>query len=120
MKINDEICFDPLKIAEKFNSFFSTTASSLVEKLPNCSGKFGKIYEKDYYQKLGVRKDSFAFSLVSEDKVLKYLLKLGANKAIGLDGIHARFIKDSANIVTVPIAHITNLSVITGVVSQCW
>ena len=71
---------------------------------------------KDYYQKLGVRKDSFAFSLVSEDKVLKYLLKLGANKATGLDGIHARTIKDSASIVTVPIAHITNLSVITGVV----
>ena len=71
---------------------------------------------KDYYQKLGVRKESFAFSLVSEKKVLKYFLKLGANKATGLDGIPARFIKDSASIVTVPIAHIINLSAITGVV----
>ena len=51
---------------------------------------------------------------MSEEKVLKYLLKLDANKANGLDGIPARFIKDSASIVTVPIAHIINLSVITG------
>ena len=42
LNINDEICFDLLKVAEKFNSFFSTIASSLVEKRPNCSGKFGK------------------------------------------------------------------------------
>ena len=68
------------------------------------------------HQKLGVRKDYFAFSLVSEEKVLKYLLKISANKATGLDGIPARFIKDSASIVTVPIAQIINLSLITGVV----
>ena len=71
---------------------------------------------KDYYQVLGVRKDSFAFSLVSEEKVLKYYLKLGANKATGLDGNPTRFIKNSASIVTVPIAHIINLSMITSVV----
>ena len=51
---------------------------------------------------------------MSEDNVLKYLLKLGANMATGLDGIPARFIKDSVSIVTVPIAHIINLSMITG------
>ena len=70
----------------------------------------------EYYQKLGAPKNAFSFSLVSEEKVLKYLLKLGANKATGLDGIPSRFIKDSAGIVTVPIAHIINLSIITGVV----
>ena len=70
----------------------------------------GNSYVKDYYLKLRVCKDSFAFSLVSEDKVLKYLLKLRSNKATGLDGIPARFIKDSASIVTEPIARIINLS----------
>ena len=69
---------------------------------------------KDYYQKLRVRKESFAFSLVSEEKVLKYLLKFGANKATGLDVIPARFINNSACIVTVPLARIINLSMITG------
>ena len=70
----------------------------------------------EYYQKLGARKNAFGFSLGSEEKVLKYLFKLGANKATGLVGIPSRFIKGSAGIVTVPIAHVINLSIITGVV----
>ena len=115
LKINDEICFDPLKVAEKFNTFFSTVASSLIEKLPNCSGTFGKSFVREYYQKLGACKNAFGFSLVSEEKVLKYLFKLGANKATGLDGIPSRFIIDSAGIVTVPIALTMNLSIVTGV-----
>ena len=49
--------------------------------------------------------------------LFKYFLKLGANKATGFDGIPARFIKESASIVTVLIAHIINLSMITGVVA---
>ena len=64
LKINDEIYFDPLKVAEKFNSFFSTIASSLVEKLPSCSGKFGKSNAKDYYQKLRVAKILLLFPCV--------------------------------------------------------
>lgn len=43
-------------------------------------------------------------------------LNICANKANGLDGIPARFIQDSASIVTMPIAHLINLSMITGVV----
>ena len=35
-----------------------------------------------------------------------------------MDGIPARFIKDSASFVTVPIVHIINLSMITGIVSD--
>ena len=61
LKINEEIWFDTLKVAEKFNSFFSTIASSLVEKLPNCSGKFGKSYVKDYYLKLKSSQRFFCF-----------------------------------------------------------
>ena len=30
-KIDDDMCFDKLKIAEKFNSFYTTVASKLVE-----------------------------------------------------------------------------------------
>ena len=48
--------------------------------------------------------------------LFRLCLKLGANKATGLVGILARFIKDSTSIVTGPIAHIINLSMITGIV----
>ena len=62
LKINGEICIDPLKVVDKFNLFFSTIASSLHEKLPN-SVKFGKSYVKNYYQTREVRKYFFASGL---------------------------------------------------------
>ena len=72
---------------------------------------------KNYYQKLGACKDSFAFSLVSEEKVLKYLLKITECQQGHWIGQHSsQIIKDSASISTVPIAHIINLSMITCVV----
>ena len=41
LKIDNEMCFDKLKVAEQFNMFFTTVASSLVNKLPQGTGKFG-------------------------------------------------------------------------------
>lgn len=61
LKINDEICFDPLEVADKFNTFFLTVALSLVEKRPSCSGTFEKCFVTEYYQKLGARKMPFLF-----------------------------------------------------------
>ena len=37
-----ERCFDKCVVAEKFNSFYTTVASKLVEKLPKSENKFGK------------------------------------------------------------------------------
>lgn len=36
LNIDDEVCFDKVKVAEKFNSFYTTVAAKLVEKLPKC------------------------------------------------------------------------------------
>ena len=41
LNIEGEICFDKSKVAESFNNFFVTIASSLVNLLPSVSGKFG-------------------------------------------------------------------------------
>ena len=42
LNIEGEICFDKQKVAEQFNSFYTTVASKLVDKLPKSFGKFGK------------------------------------------------------------------------------
>ena len=42
LKIDDELSFDKLKVAEKFNSICTTVASKLVEKLPQSFNKFRK------------------------------------------------------------------------------
>ena len=38
------------------------------------------------------------FSLVSENTVMKYLVNLSANKDSGLDGIPARYVRDSTSV----------------------
>ena len=81
LKINDELSFDKLEVAEKFNSFYTTVALTLVEKLPQSLHKFGKNFVESFYRNKGVFPNSYSFSIVSENKVLKYLNSLGINKA---------------------------------------
>ena len=54
--------------------------------------------------------------MVSENKILKYLNNLSANKATGLDDIPSRFVRDSASVITCPLTHVINLSIIQGIV----
>ena len=44
------------------------------------------------------------------------MLSLNPNKAIGLDGILPRFLRDGANGIVEPISHIVNISIITETV----
>ena len=62
--------------------------------------------------------NSYSFSLVSENKVLGYLKKLGVNKATGLDDISSRFVRDGASIIACPLTHVINLSLIQGIVPE--
>ena len=60
--------------------------------------------------------NSYTFSTVSENKVLKYLNSLGINKTTGLDGIPSSFVRDGDSIIACPLTHVSNLSLIQGVV----
>ena len=58
---------DKLEVANHFNTFFTTIASTLVTKLPPQSGKYGKEHINAYYNNLGVRKDDFKLAKVTTD-----------------------------------------------------
>ena len=58
----------------------------------------------------GVIPNSCSFSIVSENKVLKYLNNLSINKVTGLDGIPARFVRDGASIIACSLTHVISLS----------
>jgi len=68
-----------------------------------------------YFKKVFFR-NSCSLSIVTENNVLKYLNKLSASKATGLDGISSRFVSDGASIICCPLTHVINLSIIQGVV----
>ena len=56
----------------------------------------------------------FSFTPVSKEHVLKMLIGLNSHKATRLDGMPARFIIDSANIICKHLCHIVNLSIQSG------
>ena len=64
---------------------------------------------------MGLR-EKFVISPVSHSFIRKQLLSLNPNKAIGLDGISSRFLRDGVDKITGPINHIVNLSIITETV----
>ena len=54
-----------------FNSFFSTIATQLVNKLPPHSGLYGSDHIQAHYENLGAQKDAFSFNPVRNEEVLK-------------------------------------------------
>ena len=116
LNINGALCFDKFNVVEQFNLFYTTVASNLVEKLPKCISRYRKQFVMSFYAVKGVLSNSYSFSIVTENTVLKHLNKLGINKATGLDGIPSRFVRDSASLIACPLTHVVNLSIIQGVV----
>ena len=116
LKIDGYVCFDRHIDAEKFNHFYITVASKLIEELPKRIDKFGKQFVEKFYRLKGIKPNDYSFSVVSENKILKYLNNLSAKKATGLDGIPARFVRDSASNIVCPMSHVINLSLTQGIV----
>ena len=100
----DKLTFDKKTVANIFNTFFTTVAASLVGKLPNITGGYAGNCVYKYYQDKGAKQNSFKFSPVGEEDILKSLLSLNVSKATGLDGLSARFLKDGANQISSAIA----------------
>ena len=115
INIDNSICFDKVKVATHFNSFFSDIAGNLVDKLPLIIGKYGYDFVKKFYHdKVSMLVRNFSFTPVSKEHVHKMLIGLNSHKATGLDGMPARFIIDSADIICKPLCHIVNLSIQSG------
>ena len=55
--------------------------------------------------------ENFTLSSVNEEHVLNLIMGLNSHKATGLDGLPARFVIDSADIICKPLTHIINLSI---------
>ena len=66
LDINNEKCFDPIKVASEFANYFLTVADNLVKKIPNVLKIFdveSQIF-KDYYKDKGITPKSFKLSQI--------------------------------------------------------
>ena len=109
---------DSFMVSNIFNRFYTSVASQLVAKLPSPSGVYAttsRVFRQFYGRFSGMR-HSFTLSPVSRVFVLKQLRSLDPKKAVGLDNVSPRFLKDAADAIVEPVTHLINLSIITETV----
>ena len=107
--------FDSFHVAQIFNRFYTSVASNLVSKLPSPPGIFGtatKVFKDFYRNKVGSR-PSFVLSPVTSHFIRRQLNSLDPKKAIGLDDLSSRFLRDGTEHIISPVTHIINISIIT-------
>ena len=90
----------------------SPLAGGLQEVLPRATNKFASQSAKNYYAKTSCNISyEFEFSNVSEEDVKKTLISLDTSNAAGLEQIPAKFLRDGAEVLVVPLGNIINLSI---------
>ena len=86
-------------------------ASDLVNKLPLPTDKFGKNKIKDFYKHLNIENNNFSLKPTTYKNVLNLVEKINPNKAVGIDNLGGRFLRDGAKVLAKSITEIFNLSI---------
>ena len=110
----------PFDVASCFNRFYSTVASNLVSALPSPLGLFNtsSYAFRMFYRRFSGSSNSFVLSPVSRGFVLKQLRSLNPHKAIGIDGISPKLLRDGAEALVEPVTHLINMSILTETVPK--
>ena len=118
LNVDGQKCFDSDTVASTFNTFYTSVARKLVDMLPTPSRLFGpdSLLSRQFYQGKGIHEGSFVLTPVSRVFILGQLRSLKPDKSTGLDNIPARFLKDGADMLADPIAHIVNFSIMSEAV----
>lgn len=116
-KLKRSTSFDNSKEkAQSFSEYFATAVTKLKAtcyRLRDLTWKLPKYFP--------VRtKSVFKFQYISVLFVRKELKALNRNKATGLDDLPPGLLKDSANEICKPLAHIINLSIDSSTVPDAW
>ena len=91
---------------------FFNLANDLVQKLPTAPNKFGDKSVEDYYNDMfNFYPKKSTFQTVQTKCISDLLKNCHTNKAAGIDNLCGRFLKDGADILTIPIAQLCNLSI---------
>ena len=108
---NGSLNFEDSSNANTFKKIFENLANDLVLKLPKAPNLYTLGKTLLYYNSLGLSRNSFKFSQISEEDMRKYLINLSPNKASGIDNLSGKFLKDGADGLALPISQLYNLSI---------
>ena len=107
--VNNQTVNDPSKIAEHFNDFFVNIGTSIAQSISASNAK-----PEDFMPNLQniVELDLGNISPIHVCDIIK---SLPAKNSLDCDGISSKLLKKIAIEISVPIAHVFNLSVTNGI-----
>ena len=105
---------DPKHIAEHLNDYFVNVSPTLASQ-SKCSSDFDEVH----CSPTDVN-SNFYFRTIAEADIIKSIQNLKVSKATGLDGIPAKLLKLSCNIIAPSLTYIFNLSITTGIFVDDW
>ena len=95
-----------------FKKLFSNLANDLVHKLPAVAKRFGNKSVEDYYNDMfNLNLKKLTFQTIQTRYISDLIKDWHINKAGGIDDLSGRFLKDGADILTISITQIFNLSI---------
>ena len=103
--------FDEKTNDNSITTFYANLALNLVNKLLHVPNKFDLDSVLGYYKRfLNTENQKFTFSPILEDEVLKLLKDTNSEKAVSIDNLSDRFLKDVAVVLALRISKLCNLS----------
>ena len=66
---------------------------------------------KEYYKNLNLDIQNFEFCQTTTENITKLLEEINPNKAVGIDNLSGRFLKDGGSILASPMTALCNLSI---------
>ena len=100
-------------ILKTFKSFYWNLAGDLLAKLPKSPNRYAMKFVSDYYEKLSLY-ENFKLDSITEGCLFNILKNAEVTKALGIDQISGKFLKDGAQILAKPISELCNLSMALG------
>ena len=118
--IEGNVITDNKTVAENFSKFFLGTVGRLVDTMNEAAEFFSG--QTRVTSAVGICRttSTFMFEEISEQFIFTQLRKLKTSKAVGLDQMPSRLMKDSARVISKPLTFIMNLSISQGCVPQDW
>ena len=112
LEARNGLTFDPYTISEVFKKLFSNLANDLVQKLPATAKKFVNKSVGNYYNNMfNLNPKKLTFQTIQTRYISDLWNNCDINKAAGIDDLSGRFLKDGADILTIPITQLCNLSI---------
>ena len=109
--IKDTKISDPQTIAEEFNKFFSKIGQNVSDNVPNPISHYSDYLKGHFHH-------NFNLTPVDPVEILKTVKLMKPKTSQGHDHISTKLLKETIDLILIPLTHIINQSFISGIVPE--